>query len=293
MGISQTVCTIDTSECALIGLESSGGAAYRLTGCKTFPFGIRELLSEKGKRLLKKIVRQIGKMQSEEIVLCIAPETYLPLPAYFPADADPSQYQELCRMEAEHFLNQPDDYNCDVTGYGELTKSLHEKKLLLFYPAEPCRTVSDMFSADYRVRYSCSPHLSLLQLSMHGDTPLATIELENNYFLISVSKHGRLEKFICRQVRSREEAIFFTIKELSGNPLLRETGVQITGTRVDKALVTLIGKETSLKTKPLGIPSSIPISNLVKFSITSPAAVKAISTALMAFTEGTIAAVSK
>jgi hypothetical protein len=283
MGISQTVCTVDTSECAVIGLESSGGTACRLTACKTFPFGIGELVSDKGKRLLKKVARQVGKIKSEEMVLCIAPETYLPLPAYFPAGADPAQYQELCRMEAEYFLNKPDDYSCDVTGYGEMTESLHEKKLLLFYPAEPCRTVSDMFSAQYPVRFSCSPHLSLLQLSMYENKPLATLELENNYFLLSISKHGRLEKFICRQVKSREEAVFFTIKELSGNPLLKETGVQITGSRADKSIITLIGKETSLKTKPLGIPSSIPISNLEKFSVSSPAAVKAISTALMAF----------
>ena len=52
-----------------------------------------------------------------------------------------------------------------------------------------------------------------------------------------------------------------------------------------RSMIRLIQKESQLTVKPLSLPPSIPINNPDRFSITSAAAIKAISTALMALDE--------
>ncbi|NTV99173.1 MAG: hypothetical protein HGA70_08415, partial [Chlorobiaceae bacterium] len=138
------------------------------------------------------------------------------------------------------------------------------------------------FSAEHRILFSCSPQLSLLHLSEHTEETRVILEIEKGYILLAAARNGRLEKFACRQVKSRDEAVYFTIRELAGNPLLRETVIQLSGTMADKAMTELIEMETQVKTRPLGIPSSLKIFNPERFAISSPSAVKAISTALMA-----------
>ena len=285
MSTSMIACAIDQKECAIVRMTKSGGNLYSLNGCKTFPFGLDHLDSAKGSRLLKKLDRHINERSDEELALCVGPENYHPLPVSFPANTSAEKYREYCRIEAQYFLSKPEAHDCDCACYGMSQNGLHEKKMLLFYPAAACRKVSEHFAASRRLIFSGTPQLPLLHLSRFTAGRQVILEIESNYLLLTESKEGRIEQFSCRETKNRKESEYFTIKELVENPLFRETEVQLTGTLADKAMTRLIKKESSMTLKPLSIPPSLSISNPDKFSISSGVTVKAISTAVMALDE--------
>ena len=282
MSKSLIACAIDTNECAVVRLKTSGDNAYSLGGYKTLPFGFGDLASGRGTRMLKKLDSYIKEWPDEELALCIVPENYLLLPAVFPAHASSKKYQEYCKIEARYFLSQPDDYDCDCASYGDGKNRLHEKKMLFFYTAESGRRTSEHFSATRRILFSGTPQLPLLHLSKFTGKAQVILELEQNYLLLTIARDGRIEQCSFREVKNRKELQSVTIKELADSPVCRETEVLVTGTQASKSMTRLIQKESSLTVKPLSIPPSIVLNNPGKFSITSAAAVKAISTALMA-----------
>jgi hypothetical protein len=282
MSTSLIACAIDTKECAVVRLKTSGRNEYSLSACKTLPFGLGDIASRKGKKVLNKLESHLNEWPDEELALCFGPQSYLPLPASFPANANSEECEKYCRIEAGYFLNQPEKYHCDYTGYGGYHNGAHENKILLFYPAEPCRTASEYLSTKHRIVFRGTPQRPLLHLSKFSGDPQVILELEHDYILLTVSKDGRMEKIFCREVRNREEIEYFTIRALVDNPVCRETDVQVTGAMTDKTITTLIRRETSISLKPLSIPASIAINNPQKLPVSSAAAVKAISTALMA-----------
>ena len=286
MSISQIACAIDATECAIVRLKPSGSDRYSLTECTTLPIGASDLASSKGERKLKKLTSRLKKWQAEDLALSVGPETYLPLPAYFPSEASREACREYCNIEARYFLNCPEEYNCDISGYTNGTcDKLHQKHLLLFYPAEPCRRATEQLSLYNPIVFSGTPQLPLQHLSRHSPERQVILELENSYMLLTVAHNGQLERFSCHQVKNREEAEYFTIRELMDNPVGRDTTVQCTGSKADKSMRALIAKATSLNLKPLELPESLPINNLNQFAPASGAAVKAISMALMALAE--------
>ena len=282
MSTSLLACAIDAKECAVIRMNTSSGNGYGLSKCKTFPFGLEELASTKGNRLLKKLDNHLNEWPNEDLALCIEPSNYLPLPVSFPANTSEERCREYCRIEAQYFLSQPREYDCDCTAYGLSQNGAHEKKMLLFYPAAASQRVSEHLAASRRLIFNGTPQLPLLHLSRFTTGRQVILKIESNYLLLTESKEGRIIQFSCREVKNRKESEYFTIKELVENPLFRETEVQLTGTLADKAMTRLIRKKTSMLLKPLSIPPSPSISNPSKFSISSAVAVKAISTALMA-----------
>jgi hypothetical protein len=285
MSKSLIACAIDNNECAVVRLKNSGDNGYSISGCKTLPFGLGDLASGRGKRMLKHLDNHLKEWPEEELAICIGPKSYLPLPAFFPANTSSEKYQEYCKIEARYFLSQPDEYHCDCTGYGYGKSGLHEKKMLFFYPAEPGRIASEHFSSTRQVVFSGTPQLPLLHLSKFTGEAQVILELEQNYILLTIARDGQIEQCSCREVKNKKELQSVTIKELADNPVCRETEVQVTGTLSNKSMTRLIQRETSLTLKPLSIPPSIPINNPGKFSISSAAMIKAISTALMALDE--------
>jgi len=282
MSTSLLACAIDARECVIVRMNTSSGNGYGLSGCKAFPFGLEELASTKGSRLLKKLDNQLNEWPNEELALCVAPKNYLPLPVSFPANLSAERCKEYCRIEAQYFLSQPEEYDCDCTTYGISENGGHEKKMLLFYPATASRRVSEQLAASRRLIFSGTPQSPLLHLSRFTAENQVILEIESNYLLLTESKEGRIVQFSCREVKNRKESEYFTIKELVENPLFRETRVQLTGTLADKAMTRLIRKESSMTLQPLSIPPSLSISNPSKFSISSAITVKAISLAVMA-----------
>ncbi len=286
MSKSQIACSINTTECSVVRLKTSGSTGYSLSAYKTFPLGLSDLASGKGRRILKKLERHLKEWGKEDLALCVEPGTYLPLPAYFPIDANPDECKEYCRIEAGYFLAQPEQYRCDHTGYSDtVSNGSHKKHLLLFYPLEHCTRASEHFSGYHQIVFNGSPQLPLFHLSKLSGEPQVILELEKNYVLLTVSRNGQIEKFSFHHVKNKEEREYFTIKELLDNPVCCETYVQLTGTMADRIITGLIGKETSIALKPLTIPPSISIINPQRFSVSSASAVKAISAALMALSK--------
>ncbi len=280
MSTSLLACAIDARECVIIRLNTSGDSEYNLSGCKTFPFGLEELASTKGSRLLNKLDNQLNEWPDEELALCITPTNYLPLPVSFPANLSAERCREYCRIEAQYFLSQPEEYDCDCTAYGIHQNGAHEKKMLLFYPAAASRKVSEHLAASHRLIFNGTPQLPLLHLSRFCAGRQVILEIESNYLLLTESIEGRILQFSCQEVKNRKESELFTIKALVENPLCGETEIKLTGTLADKAMTRLIRKKTSMLLKPLNIPPSLSINN--PFPISSAVTVKAISTALMA-----------
>ncbi len=274
-------CTIDRRESAVIRLKTSGSDGYTLSGCKTVPHGLQSLASGKEKRLLTKLKGYCNAWMEEELAICVGTESLLPLPVFFPEDATPEESREYCNIEAEYFLNRPEEYGCDIARYasGDATGN---NKLLLFYPAEPCRRVATYLSDEHQILFAGTAQLPLVHLSKFTEEPQVILELENSSVLLTIAHNGALEKISFHRVKNREEAEYFTMNELMENPVCRQTAVQVTGTRADKAMLSLIGAETSCPLKPLSIPPSLSISNPQRFDTSSPAVIKAISAAVMA-----------
>ncbi len=282
MSTSLIACAIDARECAIVRMTKFAENKYTLNRCKTLPFDLDHLASVKGIRLLNKLDNHLNEWPNDELALCITPENYLPLPASFPANSSAEKCLEYCRIEAQHFLSQPQQYDCDCTAYGMNQNGAYEKKMLLFYPAESSRKVLEQLTASRRLIFSSTPQLPLLHLSSFTAERQAILEIEKNYLLLTESKEGRIRQLLCREVKNRKESEYFTIKELVENPLFRETRVQLTGTLADRAMTRLIKKETSMTLKPLSIPPSLFITNPDKCSLSSNVTIKAISLALMA-----------
>lgn len=274
-------CTIDHTESAVVRLKTSGSNGYTLCGCKTQPHGLQSLASGKEKRLLGKLKGYCSTWKDEELVLCVGAESVLPLPACFPPDATPEESREYCCIEAEYFLNRPEEYGCDIASYacGHATDN---NKLLLFYPVEPCRRVAKYLSDEHQLLFAGTTHLPLIHLSKFTKEPQVIFELESSSVLLTISRNGEIEKLSFHQVKNQEEVEYFTMKELMENPICRQTAVQVTGARADKAMMSLIGAQTSFPLKPLGIPPSLSVSNPQQLNTSSQAVVKAISAAVMA-----------
>jgi hypothetical protein len=277
-------CTIDHAESAVIRLKTSGSDGYTLCGCKTLPHGLQSIVAGKEKRMLGKLKGYCSEWKEEGLVLCVGTDGLLPLPACFPGDTTPEESQEYCNIEAEYFLSKPEEYGCDIARYasGDATEN---NKLLLFYPAEPCSRIAKYFSDEHKILFAGTAQLPLVHLSKFTEEPQVILELENSSVLLTIARNGEIEKLSFHQVKTREEAEYFTMNELMENPICRQTSMQVTGTRADKAMLSLIGAETSCPLKPLGIPSSLSISNPQRLSTSAPAVVKAISAAVMALAD--------
>ncbi len=274
-------CTIDHRESVVIRLKTSGSDGYTLSGCKKVPHGLHSLWSGKEKRLLTTLKGYCNAWEEEELALCVGTDSLLTLPACFPEDATREESREYCSIEAEHFLNRPQEYGCDSASYAN-GHATDNNKLLLFYPAEPCRRVAKYLSDEHQILFAGTAQLPLVYLSKFTEEPQVILELDNSSVLLTISHHGEIEKLSFHQVKNQEEAEYFTMKELMENPICRQTPVQVTGTRADKAMLSLIGAETSYPVKPLSIPPTLSISNPLRLNTSSPAVVKAISAAVMA-----------
>ena len=281
MSRSLVACAIDHAESAVIRLKTSGRGGYTLCGFITQPHGLNDVVSGKEKRLLGKLKGYCSRWKEEDLVLCIGADTLLPLPASFPVGANHEECQTYCRIEAEYFLDRPDEYCTDIATYAG-DQATHCNKLLLFYPAEPCQRIAEHFSGEHRILFTGTAQLPLIHLSKFIEGPQVILELENSSVLLTISRNGEIEKLSFHHVKTQEEAEYFTMKELMENPICRTTAVQVTGTRADKAMMVLIAGVTSISLKPLSIPPSLSITNPQQFPASSPVVVKAISAALMA-----------
>ncbi len=287
---SALACVIDHNASAAVRLKTSGSSGYTLSACKTWRYGAHHLKSGKASGLLEKMSRWCSTWREEELVLCVGTETLLPLPVTLPIDATPDEIREYCRMEAEYFVSQPNTFCCDRAPYANKYASEYAGEhdstttLLLFYPAQPCSQIADHFAANHRLLFAGTTHRALIHLSTLMAEPLVMLELGEQSVTFMVARNGAIEWLSSHQVKTQDEAEYFTMKELMEHPICRQTTVYVTGSRADKAILALIDGDKAFSITPLCLPSTLStlsISNPQQFALASPVVVKAISAALM------------
>jgi len=283
MSRSQLACAIGNTSSAFVRIKSSGSGSYVVTACKVLPLGTKAFEGKKQARSLKKILALTEEWRGEALALCFCPGAYFPLHAYFPSNAPKEACEDYCRIEAAHFLDRPEEYLHDHTAYaGSAVKNNLEKHLVLFYHAEPFKTLSIGFSERHPLLFSGSPLIPELHHSLSIKEKTAFLDLENSHVALTVANKGKLEYFNCHPVKERKEAEYFAIHELQSNPIIHDSAIQAGGYLFDKAMTSLLEKETSCHVVPPGLPDGVLFSGRDGSVCRSSAAVKAIRTAVMA-----------
>jgi|APHig6443718053_1056840.scaffolds.fasta_scaffold17314_1 hypothetical protein len=283
MSKSQLACAISSTESAFVRIKTSGSGRYVITACRTVPVGACDLQGRKTDRGIKKLLSLTDAWKDEALALCFCPDTYFPLNAYFPANAARNACSEQCRIEASHFLIRPEEFLHDHTAYsGCRNGDKLEKHLVLFYRAEPFATLSAKFAERHPIDFCGSPLLPSVHRSRSTDGPTAMLDLEKSHVVLTVTENGQLEHFNFRRVGNRKEAEYFAIHELQNNPQCRRSAVQAAGTLADRAMTSLLEKETLCNLVPPAIPEKVEFAGKESASCHSWATSRAISTALMA-----------
>ncbi|MCF8383474.1 MAG: hypothetical protein K9G39_07785 [Chlorobium sp.] len=284
MSKSQLACAIGSTESAFVRIKTSGSDGYIITACKTIPVGTNDLEGKKTARGLKKLLSLTEEWKDEALALCFCPEAYFPLNAYFPSNAARKACEEQCRIEAAHFLNRPEEYLHDHTAYsGCRNGEKLEKHLVLFYRAEPFTTLSAKFAERHTISFCGSPLLPSVHRSRCFEGATTLLDLEKSHVVLTVMENGQLEYFNFHRVKNRKEAEYFAIHELQSNPLCRNGDVQATGPLADRAMTSLLEKETLCNLVPPAIPKKVEFAEKESSACRSSTASKAIITALMAF----------
>ncbi|MBV5319727.1 MAG: hypothetical protein JZU72_02035 [Chlorobium phaeobacteroides] len=285
MSKSLLACAIGTTQSTIARINISENGAIALSSCTTIQGGVHEITEGRNHRAAKKLLALTKEWKNDPIALTLSQTEYRTLPAYFPSHAGDEVARELCAIEAEHFLLQPERYRCEHLTYGENGIDCSaEKKLLLFYPAEPIRIASAYFSKYRPVMFSGSPLLPLVHLSRYQQDPLIILELEKNFVLLCIAHKGRMNYFSYRRVENQSEKEYFSLQTIKEASLFHHTVVQVTGTGADMATTALIEKETGCRLNPLALPEALS-GTLVGVDSTKEmpsSAIQAISTALMA-----------
>lgn len=280
-------CAITATESAFVRIKASVPDAYTVTACNILPIGSCDLKGKKQSRTLRKLLDVVSQWRKENLAICFSPDTYLPLDTYFPVNTSKAAYADYCHIEASHFLNRPEEYLHDhlpYAGYaGESGVMDIAKHLLLFYRAEPLRTLMAKFSEHHPLDFCGSPLLPTVHRSKTCRQKTVFLDIGSNHVTLTIAENGELNHFNCHTVRERKEAEYFAIHELYDNPVCRNDEVQTSGLFADKAMKTLLERETSCKIVPLGLPDNVKFPRRRLSACRSPIVSRAISTALMAF----------
>ncbi|ACD91154.1 conserved hypothetical protein [Chlorobium limicola DSM 245] len=283
MSRSQIACAIGNTSSAFVRIKSSGSGSYVVTACKVLPLGREAFEGKKQARSMKKLLALADEWRGEALALCFCPGAYFPLHAYFPCNAPKEACADYCRIEAAHFLHQPEEFLHDNTAYADSAAANNlEKHLVLFYRAEPFKTLSIGFAERHPLLFCGSPLIPALHHSLAIKEKTAFLDLENTHVVLTVANKGKLEYFNCHPVKERKEAEYFAIHELQSNPLIHDCAIQAGGSLFDKTMTTLLEKETSCHVVPPGLPDGVHFSGRDSSVCRSSAAVKAICTAVMA-----------
>lgn len=283
MSKSLLACAIGRTESAVVRIKTSGhDGACVITASRTVALGAGDLEGKKQQRALKKLVSLTAEYKGEDLALCYCPEAYLPLNAYFPSRASVASCTEYCRIEAIHFLNRPEEYMHDHVPYaGSCETDDLEKNLVLFYRAEPFRTLSARFAENHPLHFCGSPLLPMIHRS-RSEGMAAFLDLDTSHITLTVARNGRVEYFSCRSVRNGKEAEYFAIHELKNCNACMLCAVQTGGVLANRAMTMLLERETSCRIVPPGIPEGIEVKEKISSSCRTASASRAIETALMA-----------
>ena len=283
MSKSLLACAISSSESALVRIKTSGSGRYIITACRTVPVCSGDLEGRKQPHAVRKLLSLADEWRGETLALCVCPDAYFPLNAYFPGSLQQDARRDYCRIEAAHFLERPDEYLYDQVPYtGNTTGEPSEKHLVLFYRAEPFKSLAESFARQHPILFCGSPLEPEVYRSRITGGKTAFLDLGRYHISLTVAENGRLSFFICHRVKNRQEAEYFAIHELKSQPGWREHDVQASGEMADRKMIRLLEKETSCRVLPPDIPEGVEFSGRNASACRSSAVAKAVTTALMA-----------
>jgi hypothetical protein len=282
MSKSLLACAISGSESALVRIKTSGSGRYIITACRTVPVGSSDLAGRKQPHTVRKLLSLADEWRGETLALCVCPDAYFPLNAYFPGSLRQDARRDYCRIEATHFLERPDDYLYDHVPYTENTGDPVEKHLVLFYRAEPFKALAESFASQHPLLFCGSPLQPEVYRSRITGGKAAFLDLGRCHISLTVAENGRLAFFSCHRIKDRQEAEYFAIHELKSHPDCREHDVHASGEMADRKMIRLLEKETSCRVVPPDIPRGVEFSGRNTSAFRSSAVAKAVTTALMA-----------
>ncbi|ABB23166.1 hypothetical protein [Pelodictyon luteolum] len=279
---SIVACAVDAAESSIVRLKTSGGDGFILTECRTVPAGYALLATPKGQRALKKLSEHAAKWSGEPLSLCIAHDTYHPLPAYFPLDATDEECRGYSRLEASYFLDEPGHYGCDVLPFlEESAGGLQGKKLLMFWPEAPAKGIAGAFSSRHAISGDSTPLKTAVGISKMSEGQTVLLELSGSHVLLVVASCGAISHFSHRRVLNRDETAYFALKEIAEAALPPGTPVQTRGALADRAMVELISRESACPLQPQALPRTVSISGMAQKTLQSPSALNAIMSAIL------------
>jgi hypothetical protein len=283
MSRSQIACALDANTTTIVRVKSSGTSSFTMTMCRTLNSGLTAMSGPKGKKAAQKLCSVLREWKDEPVAISYSPAEIRTLPAWFPATAQGDRRDSLCRIEAGYFLRNVDEWAWHVMAMAQTPDHPTEmkKQMLMFYPAEPARTIEKELQQGYMLGMSGLHIEPIARLSAGTTEPFPVLELEERYAAFYVSVDGKIGYFKYWPVKNGSERDYFAINELTSSPI---TGVpvSVTGTAASDVAIKRIGRETSCTLQPLGIPSRVSSTKDAGTGKSMTSMVRAISTALMA-----------
>lgn len=284
MSRSQIACVFDTGAATIVRVKSSGPSSFTMTMCRSISGGLDSLTGPRLKKIADKLSRLMMEWPDDPLALAFSPAEIRTMPTSFPAAASKEHLTTLCRMEAGFFLRHPDLWSCDslpIACTQHHARSL-EKRMLMFYPAEPAGSVETEMLRRNRINMTGLHFAPLAHLSAGMDGCLPVLELEERYTSFCLSRDGTVDYFMYWPVKNESEREYFAIRELTGSPLCRTTTVKVTGSCANTTVLKRIAAETLSPLEPLGLPRSLAVMGDIKATASSTSMLRAVSTALTA-----------
>ncbi|NTU57358.1 MAG: hypothetical protein HGB00_00335 [Chlorobiaceae bacterium] len=283
MSRSQIACAIDASTTTIVRVKSTGAASFCMTMCRTLNTGLEAMSGPKGKKAAMKLCSMLREWKDEPVAVSYSPAEILTLPAWFPASATRDSRDRLCRIEAGYFLKNIEQWSWHVMS---MTKTPDhpvglERQMLMFYPAEPSRSLEKELKQGHTVGMSGLHIEPVASLSAGTTEPFSVLELEERYAAYYVSVNGIIGYFRYWPVKNGHERDYFAISELTSSPG-NGAPVWITGTAADAPSLQRIRRETARTVEPLGMPPRVTSTKDAGTGKSMTSMVRAVSTALMA-----------
>jgi hypothetical protein len=283
MSKSQIACALDARTTTIVRVKSTGTSSFTMTMCRTLNAGLDAMSGPKGKKTAMKLCSMLREWRDEPVAITYSPSEIMTLPAWFPAQSSPDRRDSLCRIEAGYFLRNIEEWSWHALAMEQTPDhpAELEEQMLMFYPAEPARSIEKELQQGYMVGMSGLHIEPVARLSAGTTEPFPVLELEERYAAFYVSVNGKIGYFRYWPVKSGNEREYFAITELTSS-LITGVPVWVTGTAADAPAMQRISRETSCTLQTLGIPARVSSTKNAGRGKSMTSLVRAVSTAIMA-----------
>ena len=283
MSRSLIACAFDAGTTTVARVKTTSHGAFTMTMCRAIDGGLDDLGSQRGASLSKKLLGVLKEWRDEPVALSFSPAEILTLPAWFPADAAPADRDNLCKIEADYFLDKADTWQWhDMSLEAEpLQPAGLDRRMLLFYPLAPARFIESELRKHRHVAWRGVHVEALARLSAVTKEALSLLELEERYVALSISTNGKLGYFRYWPVKDASEREYFAVTELTSAPL-DGAPLKVTGPMASAKVLERISRETARSLEPLELHPWVSADKGAGKAKSPTSAIRAVSTAILA-----------